>query len=316
MKRFDRLIAILLQLQTSRLLRAADLAERFDVSERTIYRDMRSLENAGVPLIAEAGLGYYLDRRYHLPAVNFSPDEAISLLVSVKGAQAHVPGIGAMAQSAMDKLLAVMDSQQRSEIRDMQDRIAIAGLSRATSSTEDGNYEQCLRALSTRRTLRLAYHAQYNNRLSERVVEPIGLNHYGGHWHLIAWCQTREALRDFRLDRMQEAIVTADVCPARPQNTLKDYFSTLQSAHTLSQVKIAFRSTFAHIVSVDRYRYGFVNAERIGDEEIMTFLTGNPHYLGRWLLQYTSEFRVVDNPMMQSTIKQLVEELLPHLDSH
>lgn len=315
MKRFDRLIAILLQLQTSRLVRAADLAERFAVSERTIYRDMRSLENAGVPLIAEAGLGYYLDRQYHLPAVNFSPDEAISLLVSIKGAQAHVPGIGEIAQSAMDKLLAVMDNQQRSAIRDMQDRIAITGLSRPLSSTEDLHYGSCLQALTTRRTLRIEYLASYNGKLSDRVVEPVGLSHYGGHWHLIAWCQHREAMRDFRLDRMCALDIMSTPCPARPQSSLKNYFKSLEGTHPLRRIKIAFKSDFSKIVGMEKYRHGYLESETVDEEEIMTFLTAHPEYLGRWLLQYTDIFRVVDNPDMQAIITRLITALLPHLDA-
>lgn len=310
MKRFDRLIAILLQLQTSRLLRAADLAARFDVSERTIYRDMRSLEAAGVPLVAETGLGYYLDRSYQLPAVNFSPDEAIALMIGVKGAQAHVPGaLSKRAESAMQKLLAVMDKNQRDSLADLQARISIDGLKRRVSTQEDNYFDDCQFALSTRRTLKLGYTARYNRLDSTRIVEPIGLCHYGGHWHLIAWCQLREAIRDFRLDCINAIDIQAEHCNARPEQSLERYFQKLEQQHTMTNVKVAFDAKASHIVGAERYKHGYVGSEHIGDAEVMSFLTACPEYLARWLLQFTNAATVLDNPVMDKILFDLYQQL-------
>lgn len=310
MKRFDRLIAILLQLQTSRLLRASDLADRYKVSERTIYRDMRSLETAGVPLVAEAGLGYYLDRSYQLPAVNFSPDEAIALLIGVKGVQAHVPGILCeRAETAMEKLLSVMDSTQRNELQDLQTRISIEGLSRTASTEEDAHYDACQAALITRRAVQLCYTASYNRQTSTRDVEPIGLCHYGGHWHLIAWCRLRAALRDFRLDRIEEIEILAEPCASRREQTLDSYFKSLEEKHTLSTISIAFDKNMSHIVGAEKYRHGYLGSTMQGESEIMRFLTAHPQYLARWLLQFTHAAKVVNNPAMERTMRELVQEL-------
>lgn len=310
MKRFDRLIAILLQLQTSRLLRAADLAARYQVSERTIYRDMRSLETAGVPLVAETGLGYYLDRSYQLPAINFSPDEAIALLVGVKGMQAHVAGsLSQRAESAMDKLLAVMDNQQREDIRELQARIGVDGVNRSASTSENLSFDICQQALITRRQLLLSYTANYSGQHSERTVEPIGLSHYGGHWHLIAWCQLRDAMRDFRLDRIQIVEIQSAHCPARPDRTLESYYLSLKDKHTLSQVKVGFEASKAHFVGMDRYRHGYLGSEKRDDMEVMNFLTAYPEYLGRWLLQYTHTVKLIEGEGMELLMQSLYEEL-------
>ncbi|MGB0865239.1 MAG: helix-turn-helix transcriptional regulator [Granulosicoccaceae bacterium] len=310
MKRFDRLIAILMQLQTSRLVRATDLAERYGVSERTIYRDMRSLENAGVPLVAEAGLGYYLDRSYQLPAINFSPDEAIALLVGVKGVQAHVAGpLSQRAESAMDKLLAVMDSQQQNRIRDLQARIAISGTQPTAHTTQDESFDTCQQALMTRRQLWLSYTALYNGETSERQVEPVGLSHYAGNWHLIAWCQLRTAMRDFRLDRIGDLEVLPEACPNREIRSLKGYFATLKDKYTLQQIKVCFATDKAYLVDSERYKYGYLGSEICGDKEVMTFLTAYPEYLGRWLLKFTCAVLSVEGEGMLETMKKLVDEL-------
>ncbi len=310
LKRFDRLIAILLLLQTTRLLRAADLAARFQVSDRTIYRDMRSLETAGVPIVAEPGLGYYLDRGYQLPAVNFDPEEAIALLVGVKGVQAHVPGtLSKRAESAMDKLLAVMDEQQQDHIRQLQSQIAISSLNQQATSAEDTTFDICQQALITRRTLNLTYTASYNKRLSKRVVEPVGLSHYSGHWHLIAWCRLRVAMRDFRLDRVNAAELQAEPCPARPGQSLVEYLASLEQQHTLSRITVAFTLQLSSIVGVEKYKHGYIKSELSDTEEIMDFLTAYPVYLGRWLLQFTSAVRIVNNPEMLNIMKNLTTEL-------
>jgi len=309
-KRFDRLISILLQLQTSRLLTAAELAARYTVSERTIYRDMRSLETAGVPLVAETGLGYYLDRGYQLPAVNFSPDEAIALLVGVKGIQAHMSGpLSQRATSAMDKLLAVMDSQQRENIRTLQGRIAVDGADRSANNSEDKSFDSCQQALMTRRQLLLSYTAKYNGKSSQRTVEPVGLSHYGGHWHLIAWCQLRDAMRDFRLDRIESIEIQADSCPARPEQTLESYFLALKERHTLSKVEVSFDADKAHFVGMEKYRYGYLGSEQREGLEVMSFLTAYPEYLGRWLLSYTHAVRHVDGADMPQIMQTLYNEL-------
>ena len=84
MNRFDRVTSILLLLQTRSVVTAGFLSEHFDVSERTIYRDIRTLENAGVPIGAEAGVGYFLEKGYQLPPVSFTLDETAALLLGEK----------------------------------------------------------------------------------------------------------------------------------------------------------------------------------------------------------------------------------------
>ena len=310
MKRFDRLIAILLQLQTSRLLRAADIADRYGVSERTIYRDMRSLEAAGVPLLAEAGLGYSLDRSYHLPSVHFNPDEAIALLIGVKSMQSHMPGLhGDRAQSAMGKLHSVMSDEQRQTLSQLDQRIAVNGNPRTAATDQSSWYDTVQHALRTRRTAATRYRANHNGVTSERVIEPVGLCHYSGHWHLIDWCQLREAMRDFRLDRILEWQTGSSPCPARPDASLQDYLQKTYFDGEVAQVEIGFARHMAHVVGDARHYHGYVRSAFNEDEEVMTFLTSNREFLGRWLLQFTNIVRVIGDDAMQATIRSLLAEL-------
>jgi len=88
-KRFDRIVEILIQLQSKRVVKAQELADRFDVSLRTIYRDIKSLEQAGVPLIGEAGMGYSIMDGYRLPPVSFSKEEALCFVATEKLAEKY-----------------------------------------------------------------------------------------------------------------------------------------------------------------------------------------------------------------------------------
>ena len=114
MNRFDRVTSLLLLLQTRSVVTAQFLADYFDVSERTVYRDIRTLENAGVPIGAEAGVGYFLDKGYRLPPVSFTLDEAASLLL---GEKLLVSSLDANSlqdfKQALNKIKAVIDSTDK-----------------------------------------------------------------------------------------------------------------------------------------------------------------------------------------------------------
>src|SRR6478609_11993277 len=107
MNRIDRLAAILIQLQSRRLVKAQDIADKFSISLRTVYRDVRALEEAGVPILGEAGIGYKLMEGYKLPPVMFNQDEASALLTAAKLMQSKTDAKSAqLYASALDKIKA------------------------------------------------------------------------------------------------------------------------------------------------------------------------------------------------------------------
>ena len=126
MKKFDRVTSILLHLQTRKVVRAQDLAEMFNVTERTIYRDIRSLETAGVPISAEPGVGYFLEKSYHLPPVMFSRDEAAALLIGSKIINNRVDAVTRSEfQQAMNKVRSVLDNGDRRYLDIIDDDIVV-----------------------------------------------------------------------------------------------------------------------------------------------------------------------------------------------
>jgi predicted DNA-binding transcriptional regulator YafY len=218
MNRTDRLLAIVLELQGKRWRRAEDLAETFETSKRTIYRDMLALGEAGVPIVSIPGRGYSLVEGYFLPPVSFSADEAtILLLGSDVMAQSFDAHYQAVAQSASRKILGVLPDTQRETVESLRERIQF--ISGATAARPDIQQQleklQRLRsAIVESRRVRFDYHTRYTARTgaappsvsaasTPRVVDPYSLAHVGQSWYLTGYCHTRRGLRTFRLERIE-----------------------------------------------------------------------------------------------------------------
>ncbi|MBZ0289322.1 MAG: YafY family transcriptional regulator [Anaerolineae bacterium] len=209
MNRTDRLLAIVLELQARKHIRAEDLAATFEVAKRTIYRDIQALSESGMPIVAIPGQGYSLVEGYFLPPLTFTRDEAIMLLLGTDFmAQNFDAQYREAAQSAGRKITAVLPDRLRKEVEYLENSIRFVAL--------NGNFApetlQKLRgAIIQRRTTRFRYHARSRDdqpsESSSREADPYALLHIGGTWVLIAYCHLRRDIRHFRLDRMEEVTV-------------------------------------------------------------------------------------------------------------
>jgi len=198
MNRFDRVTSLLLMLQTRSVVTAGFLSEHFEVTERTIYRDIRTLENAGVPIGSEAGVGYFLEKGYRLPPVSFTLDEAASLLLGEKLLSASLDRNSHNDyKQALNKVRAVLDASDKDYLLEINENAEQA-------DHDDRWLRECRSVLVRRQIVRIAYASLSVGDATSRNIEPIGLFYYSGHWHLIAWCRLREDYRDFRLDRIVE----------------------------------------------------------------------------------------------------------------
>jgi predicted DNA-binding transcriptional regulator YafY len=196
--RTDRLYALVEELRavSPRPRSARWLAQRFEVSARTVERDIAALQAAGVPIWAEPGRtgGYVIDRARTLPPVNLSPAEAVAMAVALH----RVGGtpFAAAAGAALRKLVAVMPAADVAEAHRLAGRVRLIGGGPATpvpAAVAD--------AVAARRMLRLRY-ADRAGTVSARDVEPLGYLGNRAHWYLVAWCRLRDGLRCFRTDRI------------------------------------------------------------------------------------------------------------------
>ena len=228
MNRTDRLLAYVLELQSKGKRRAEDFAATFEISKRTVYRDIQALSEAGVPVVALPGQGYALMPGYFLPPLSFTSDEATMLLLGSEFVAQHFDSqYREAATSAGLKIEAVLSASQRAEVRYLQSSIALVPL--VTRKEETDILKLLRRAVIERRTVRFLYHTRYSadgkSRRNTRDADPYGLFNYAGAWYLVAHCHLRDDIRDFRLHRISK-LVLLDRIFTRPPN-----FSMAPSAH-------------------------------------------------------------------------------------
>lgn len=204
MNRTDRLYALVEELRavSPRPRSARWLAERFEVSSRTIERDLSALQQSGVPIWAEPGRtgGYCLDPAHSLPPLGFTADEALAMTIAL-GMLSASP-FHAAATSALRKVVAVTEESSLRQTADLATRVHLLDDGAATGVAPD-----LAGILETGRVLRIDYRDR-NGAESTRDIEPLGYVGNGGRWFLVAWCRLREGIRAFRGDRIITAAST------------------------------------------------------------------------------------------------------------
>jgi len=218
MRRADRLFHIVQLIRRRRLSTEAFLAQRLELSERTIYRDVADLQRQGVPIEGEAGVGYRLGAGFELPPLMFSADEAKALVASVRLAQAWLdPALARDAQDALGKILPVLPAAARAAAQALAVYAPPAGLTPADQQTL-----QILReAAQMRNKLRIAYRDK-EDWASQRTVRPLGCFYWGAVWTLAAWCEQRGDFRSFRIDRIASLLVLDERFANEPGRSLAD----------------------------------------------------------------------------------------------
>lgn len=222
MRRADRLFRLVEILRSKRLATGAWLAEQLDVSLRTLYRDIHDLSLSGVPIEGEAGVGYRLRYRLDVPPLLFDPAELEALLVGSRMVQAWGDSdLAQAATAALAKIHNVLPELLRREAQQAQLFIPSQPHDRPHHLTE------LRRAVRKRRIIRMSYERE-DGKPSERTLWPLGLFFWGKNWTLIGWCLLRDGFRHFRVDRVQQLMVSEETFPEQKGRRLADYFDELE----------------------------------------------------------------------------------------
>lgn len=209
-KRLSRLTAILTQLQSRRLLTASKLAERFNVTVRTIYRDIRALEDAGVPIFTEEGKGYSLMEGYRIPPVMFTEDEANAIITAEFLIHAcKDESLIKEFTSAVQKLKAIIPAHLKSRVEILEEKIGITK-TYTDLSVKSKYLLEIQKALVEHLVIRISYTNQSNQK-SERELEPFAIySSESGDWVMVAHCRMRKDFRTFSLTRIKEFFFTGE----------------------------------------------------------------------------------------------------------
>lgn len=309
MNRLDRLLGLILYLQSRRFATASDMAEHFGLSLRTIYRDMRALGEAGVPLLAEAGVGYSLMRGYHLPPVNFSEEEACALATgAMLLGRSGAPSLAGHMASALQKIRAVLPTARREELLLLERGMGTAAVAQAPLGQADLALLQ--KALARRLVLRLRYRSLGGGEAVERLVEPLGLLYYLSRWHLIAYCRLRRALRDFRTDRMEEVALAQERFTPPEQFDLAAYVRRNMPAPEL-RARVSFRPEVLDRARREWWMGAAETPDSQGGQEL-TRLAVEWDHLAAWLLSFGDKATVLEPDSLRQRVAKLAGAALRH----
>ncbi|MBX2967172.1 MAG: YafY family transcriptional regulator [Cyclobacteriaceae bacterium] len=316
MNRIDRLTAILIQLQTKKVVRAQEIADRFEISLRTVYRDVQALMEAGVPIGSEAGKGYFIVDGYHLPPVMFTQDEASSMLLAGKLVEKMGDkSVRSAFDSALNKVKAVLNETEKDHIQNLEPHIEIFLRSRYEHRDNETFPNHFLtgiqRALAKKQVLIIDY-CNNKEEVTTREVEPIGIFYYSMTWHLIGWCRLRNDYRDFRSDRIKNLTNSGRAFENRNLISLQEYYNTIfQNNHALIRVSVLFDKSALR----GRPIFGSISQTDLGDKLRVEFMMDSLRHLAHWLLMYGSAVEIESPDELKEIMAEHAEELFLHYGS-
>jgi len=216
-KRLTRITSILIHLQSKRIVRAKEMSDRFEVSLRTVYRDIKTLQDAGVPIGSINGAGYYIMDGYALPPIMLSEEETNALLISEQlvldqGDKSLIKDY----TNFVIKIKSILKGRQKSKLAILENRIG-------PSSKDQKDDSNCLtsiqKAIVNYTVLKINYHSNSKKELTSREIEPLAISFTNKSWYVIAHCRLRNQMREFRLSRIR----TLDTLPKvyRPRENFK-----------------------------------------------------------------------------------------------
>ncbi len=310
MNRIDRLSAILIQLQSKKVVRALEIADRFDISIRTVYRDIRALEEAGVPIGAEAGVGYFIMEGYNLPPVKFSKEEAGAILMASKLAEQQTDhSIKKNLSDALYKIRSALKVEEKDYLESIENNIEVLHMPHKTpdSNFPDHFLSDIQTALAQNRVLNFDYYSNYNDSFTNRDVEPLSLCYYSRHWHLIGFCRLRNDLRDFRSDRIMKLRSTETNFDPSAHGDYTGYVESIIQGSDLEEVVIRFSKEAVRYVKEYRYFMGYMSSEYTDSFEEMKFMTSDLENFARWALSFSDSAEVLSPTPLRERVSELFE---------
>jgi predicted DNA-binding transcriptional regulator YafY len=220
--RLSRLSAILILLQSKRIITASEIAIKFNISKRTAYRDIRALELSGVPIFTEEGRGYSLVEGFTLSPISFTEEEANALITAEQLISRNKDkSLVSNHSNAISKIKAVLRHTKKEKAEILSNRIAYF-VNYSNEKTSD-SLSTVQKAITNLKLIKITYHSIWKNELTQRTIEPQALYHASENWIMIAWCRMRNDYREFRLDRIKTIQLLEEQFQSRGF-LLMDYF--------------------------------------------------------------------------------------------
>jgi predicted DNA-binding transcriptional regulator YafY len=229
MSQLARLISILTLLKSKRLLTATELSQKYEVSVRTIYRDIRKLEEAGIPIVTIEGRGYSLMDGYTIAPVQFTEKQANALITSehlVK--QSKDQSFVNDFNEAMTKIKSVFRTSIQEKSEQLSNKIFV--FNNIQEPLDSNALSELQLAITNFNLVDINYQKLNDTNISFRTIEPYAIFATENKWILMAWCHLRADYRAFRIDRIQHFKIRTETFEDRQFN-LRDYFRDAPYKH-------------------------------------------------------------------------------------
>ncbi len=312
----ERLFALVLLLQNRPSMTSKDLAEHFGVSRRTVFRDLRTLSESGVPLTYADGGGYEILEGYQLPPLMFTAREAATLLVGTAFTKLQPDNsLRTDADEVALKIRSVLPEPIRVYIDRLQESTVIApyvrNLDPGGGHDEQGQWYELSEAVARQRSVWMEYYVASRDELTKRKVDPLGLVYYSDSWNLIAYDHLRRDVRNFRLDRIRKMRVLMDSFQPPETFNLQEYLREKGSSPRNERITLRFRPR--------AYRWAKrsipAEVEEVveTDEGIrVTFYFENLDYVARWLLRYGTDVVALEPEGLRDRLQERARALAEH----
>jgi len=306
-KRFDRIVAILIQLQSKKIVKAQELADRFDCSLRTIYRDIRTLEASGVPIYSEAGVGYALMEGYRLPPVMFTREEVSSFIAAEKLMQKFTdPSLGNHYASAMYKLKSVLRSNDKDWLSNIESKVVMQTAEPMFNDNSPNTLAVLFESIAEKKQILLSYKTFDKEEVTQRNIEPVGVFHDHNNWYFLGYCHLRKDYRQFRTDRIQ-AIKKTDCDFTIEHDSLETYLNKTETIPT-TKVRILIEKKIARYLVSEKKYHGFVSEKEVDGKIEMTFMSSSvDNGFPRWFLMFGDYATILEPESLKIRTLELLE---------
>lgn len=307
LNRLDRISALLVQLQSRPIVKASEMAERFAVSLRTIYRDMHTLSEAGVPICGNSGIGYSLVDGYRLPSLMFTKEEAIAFLTAEKIIEQLTDAQNSnYFRQGMDKIRAALRAVDKKYLHDMDDSIAVYK-SRNAGESLPNSMQVILGSINDKLIIEIDYTNADENK-SKRALEAVGISYSHPRWYLSAWCHLRKEYRMFRFDRISNIKITGNAhTKAHPP---LDSLLGCDDPQCLIEVVLHTSKELSKYFADRCYFMGLTEEKELDNGQVeQIYMAYSLEPIARWVLANADTTTVVKPVAVKDIIKQIIQKL-------
>lgn len=303
MNRIDRLSAILIMLQSSSSVKTKQISDRFNISVRTVYRDIKALEDAGIPVAGDSRVGFSLVEGFKLPPLMFTEEEAFAFIATEKLVDRFSDsGFKEGYQSGIDKIKAVMRVAERETINSFNTRIASLDFMFQNATDSQNTLQTLMKEITSQKRVVLTYFSYNRQEVSDRKIDPIGIFFSLSNWYLIAFCHTPKDYRTFRVNRIEKILKTEEDFECH-HPSLTSLLKTMSKPQNLQEVIIEINKRDYSIMDESKYYQGLIAEKEVGDKIELHFMVFSLDRFARWYLSFIDIAKISEPEQLKNRVK-------------